>query len=123
MVVLVEQCSTKVATVYGERLHPLTSLNQPLPFSTRNKDNLVCLKKGGPSGLVTMLIGLKWWALICNKDVKWLAAFEDVKACMEDFVGSGSKCKGEENERVGRNKGWVELGFASCVDLLSMPPS
>ena len=76
----------------------------PLPLSTRNKDDLVCLKKGGPSGLVTVLIGLKWWAPICDKDVRWLAAVEDVKACMEDFIGSGRKHKGEENERVGKKQ-------------------
>ena len=69
----------------------------PLPLSIASKkENIVCLKKGGPSGLVTVLIGLKWWASIRGEDARWLASVEDIRRCMEDLVAPETKGKGED---------------------------
>jgi hypothetical protein len=80
----------------------------PLALSTASKkQDIACLKKGGPSGLVTVLIGLKWWASIRGDDTRWLASVKDITACMEelagkrkdeDLVAPGRKRKGEESE-------------------------
>ena len=58
-------------------------------IASKNED-LLCLKKGGPSGLVTVMIGLKWWASIHDQDERWLASVEDVRLCMEDLLESRS---------------------------------
>ena len=64
----------------------------PPPLSTAGeKENVSNLKKGGPSGLVTVLIALKWWAH--DQDPEWKAAVKDVKDCLESFAGVGSKRK------------------------------
>ena len=70
----------------------------PLPLSTAGKkDDIVCLRKGGPSGLVTVLIGLKWWASIRGQDARWLASVEDIRGCMENLVAPEKKKKGGDD--------------------------
>ena len=76
----------------------------PLPLSAASKKDIVSLKKGGPSGLVTVLIGLKWWASIRSDDVRWLAAVEDIRACMEDLVAPEGKRKGDDLVVPGRKR-------------------
>jgi hypothetical protein len=69
----------------------------PLPLATASqKKDIVCLKKGGPSGLVTVLIGLKWWASIRSDDARWLDAVSDIRACMEDLIAPEGKRKGDK---------------------------
>ena len=59
---------------------------------SKNED-LLCLKKGGPSGLVTVMIGLRW-----------LASVENVRLCIEDLISPGKKRKGDELEAGTRKK-------------------
>jgi len=77
----------------------------PLPLSTASdKEDLVCLKKGGPSGLVTIMIGLKWWASPRDKDTKWLAAVKDIRSCIEELMAPGRKRKGGDSGEGARKK-------------------
>lgn len=70
----------------------------PLPLSVaKTKEDVVCLKKGGPSGLLTVLIGLKWWASIRGEDTRWLASVKDIRGCMEEWVTPEKKQKGEDD--------------------------
>jgi hypothetical protein len=71
----------------------------PLPLSVaHNKEDITSLKKGGPSGLLTVMIGLKWWASIHDNDSRWLAVVNDIRMCMEELVEPGSKRSGGELE-------------------------
>jgi hypothetical protein len=79
------------------------SLPSPITIASKNED-LLCLKKGGPSGLVMVMIGLKWWASIRDQDERWLASVEDVKLCMEDLISPGKKRKGDELEAGTKKK-------------------
>jgi hypothetical protein len=79
------------------------SLPSPLSIAS-DKEDLVCLKKGGPSGLVTVMIGLKWWASIRDKDVRWLAAVKDVRSCMDELTAPGRKRKGGDSGEGARKK-------------------
>lgn len=77
----------------------------PLALSiASDKEDLVCMKKGGPSGLVTIMIGLKWWASIRDKDAKWLAAVKDVRSCMDELMAPEKKRKGGDSEGRARKK-------------------
>ena len=70
----------------------------PLPLSiASDKEDLASLKKGGPSGLVMIMIGLKWWASIQDKDTKWVDAVKDVRLCMEELLAPGKKRKGGDS--------------------------
>jgi len=49
-----------------------------------NSDSLDALKKGGVSGLVTVLISLKWWMpLHGDVDKEWGAAVEDITSSLQ----------------------------------------
>lgn len=77
----------------------------PLPVSVAMEgDDLASLRKGGPSGLVTVLIGLKWWAGTEEEDnERWISAIEDVKDCLANFKmpTNGKKRKGETERAQG----------------------
>jgi len=71
----------------------------PLPLSVAsNKEDISGLRKGGPSGLLTVMIGLKWWASLRDNDARWLAAVNDIRMCMEELVEPGRKRKGGDLE-------------------------
>jgi len=81
----------------------------PGPLSlAKGNDNLNALKKGGASGLVTVLIALKWWAPpLTDSDSDWKAAVTDVFSCLEHLTdtGRGTKRKGnEENTAKAKKK-------------------
>jgi len=81
------------------------ALGLPLAISTgKAKDNLVALRKGGPSGLVTLLVGLKWWACIRNDDVRWKLAVGDLRACFTALTGGASKRKAPEASDNGKKR-------------------
>ena len=77
----------------------------PLSLAKGN-DNLNALKKGGASGLVTVLIALKWWAPLTDSDSEWEAAVRDIFSCLEHLTDSrGTKRKGiEENKSKAKKK-------------------
>ncbi|KAH9477997.1 hypothetical protein JR316_0010230 [Psilocybe cubensis] len=63
------------------------------------KDSINMLKKGGPNGLVTVMIGLRWWAKQRHSDPRWEEAVEDILAVFQAFQGGGKvtkKRKGDE---------------------------
>ena len=84
------------SSVPGELLLPLSV--------TSDKEDLSCLRKGEPSRLVTVMIGLKWWAAIRNKDTAWLAAVKDVKMCIDELTVPGRKQKGGDTGEGARKK-------------------
>ncbi|KAF9553597.1 hypothetical protein CPC08DRAFT_786976 [Agrocybe pediades] len=58
-------------------------VDNALPLShdcAEPNDNLQILRKGGPSGIMSVLVGLKWWAELGSSGgaVSWEAAVEDV---------------------------------------------
>ncbi|KAF6743293.1 hypothetical protein DFP72DRAFT_858997 [Ephemerocybe angulata] len=56
-----------------------------LPAPLQAKHDLLAIKKGGLSGLVTVLIGLKWWSPVRTTDKCWVMAVSDMKACFMHF--------------------------------------
>jgi hypothetical protein len=77
----------------------------PLPLtSAKPNEDFANLKKGGPSGIVVLLIGLKWWACSQERRDQWLAAVADVKACL-DRLGAGSTGQKRKAEGGRRGKG------------------
>jgi hypothetical protein len=67
------------------------------------KDDLSALRKGGPSGIVTILIGLKWWASIRETDKRWKLAVDDIYACFKAF-SAGKRKGGPLTDNKGRGK-------------------
>lgn len=71
------------------------------------KDDLSALRKGGPSGIVTILIGLKWWASIRETDKRWNLAVDDIYACFKAFSAASGNLKrkgGPLTDNKGRGK-------------------
>ena len=69
----------------------------------KSTDNLKTLKKGGASGLVTILIALKWWAPLTDSDQEcsdkeWEDAVRDIASCLELMTNSGRGTKRKSNE-------------------------
>ncbi|KAF9549377.1 hypothetical protein CPC08DRAFT_729374 [Agrocybe pediades] len=78
------------------------------------KDDLGVIRKGGPSGIMAVLVGLKWWAALGSAgDVSWENAVEDVLLCFKKFNApvTKRKCAYDANEQPqkktqkGRGKG------------------
>jgi len=68
------------------------------------KQDVSTLKKCGPNGIVTVIIGLKWWAANRDHDERWVKAVLDVIACLESFLSQRNKRKGtDENANDGRS--------------------
>jgi len=82
----------------------------PNPLSTAtNSDRLDALKKGGVSGLVTLLIALKWWMpLQGGVDKDWGAAVEDLTSSLQLMTnasgGTKRKTDGEHKPKQKRRK-------------------
>ena len=79
----------------------------PGPLSlAKGNDNLTTIKKGGASGLVTVLIALKWWAPLTDSDLDWEAAVKDIFSCLEYLTdtGRGTKRKGNEENKAKAKK-------------------
>ncbi|CAA7270808.1 unnamed protein product [Cyclocybe aegerita] len=76
----------------------------PLPLSkAEDGDDVMLLRKGGPSGLVTVMISLKWW----TTDARWKEAITDVKDCLKQVV-KGTK------KQAPRSRGGVVRGQGKC---------
>ena len=71
-----------------------------------NSDSLDALNKGGVSGLVTVLIALKWWMpLHSDIDQEWGAAVEDVTSSLQLMVkSSGGKKRKSDGEPKPKQK-------------------
>ena len=44
------------------------------------------LRKGGASGLITILIALKWWAPLTDSDSDWNTTVRDIFSCLEHLT-------------------------------------
>ena len=79
------------------------TLPGPLSAAT-DSDSLDALKKGGVSGLVTVLIALKWWMpLHGDIDKEWGAAVEDVTSSLQLMANAGGGTK-RKSDREGETK-------------------
>ncbi|KAK0470906.1 hypothetical protein IW261DRAFT_1572596 [Armillaria novae-zelandiae] len=61
----------------------------PLPVYDRSLDSM--LWKGGPNGIVTVLVGLMWWGqgtLEADDRVLWTAMVMDIRMCIQAMVTS-----------------------------------
>lgn len=79
----------------------------------KSTDNLNALKKGGASGLVTVLIALKWWAPaapLTDPDIHWEAAVRDIASCFRHMTdvdrlgGTKRKSDGENKTKPKKKK-------------------
>ncbi|KAJ3513894.1 hypothetical protein NLJ89_g2691 [Agrocybe chaxingu] len=78
---------------------------RPLPFGAgKEEEDVSSLRKGGPSGLVTVVIGLKWW----RTQPHWNEAVADVKACLGKVMDETKKRKAAS--QGGRGKGGGKRG-------------
>jgi hypothetical protein len=77
--------------------------------NAKDKDDTGCIKKGGPSGLVTVLVGLKWWVSLQENDAMWEASVNDLNGCFEYWSKPvvGKKRRGGElvNDVAKKQKG------------------
>jgi len=62
------------------------------------KQDVWVLKKSGPNGIMTVIIGLKWWAKNKASDEQWEKAVVDVVACLNTFLSSRNKRKGNRDD-------------------------
>ena len=62
------------------------SFDNDLPAQLKDSYDLSDIKSPGKSGLVTVLIGLKWWAGVRETDSRWIEAVRDVSACLGHIV-------------------------------------
>ncbi|KAF6749125.1 hypothetical protein DFP72DRAFT_1073680 [Ephemerocybe angulata] len=60
----------------------------PPMVSKEVESDMKILKVSGPSGLVVVLVGLKWWANV--EDDCWIKAVEDVASCFAQWNGGSS---------------------------------
>lgn len=52
----------------------------PIPYTAAHARELVSVKKTGDGGIVTVLVGLKWW--VSKAGDEWKQAVEDVTAVL-----------------------------------------
>lgn len=81
------------------RRNPANGL--PFDMSIGKSKDMSSVRKGGPSGLVTLLIGLKWWADIRDSDPRWGLAVEDLTTCFTSFITGTTKRKRGDNVAEG----------------------
>jgi hypothetical protein len=83
-----------------------TSNGLPMALSdSKPKDDLSALRKDGTSGIVAILIGLKWWASIREMDKQWNLAVDDIYTCFRAFSAQAGKRKGGPlTDNKGRGK-------------------
>jgi hypothetical protein len=60
--------------------------NLPIKLTDELKGHVAGLKKRGPTGIVVVLVGLKWWATTGARGAEWKMLVEDVLACFRVFV-------------------------------------
>ena len=90
----------------------------PLPIDAEGNQDIKSLRKGGPSGLVTVLLGLKWWGAAGGKAGLWEKAVHDVRLCLENLVTGPIKHKGNQASDDSR---WVLLCLYFRRLLISCP--
>ena len=65
----------------GGKLLPISSMTP--------EDNIRTLRRSGPTGIVTVLIGLKWWGETAYEKETWNSAVIDVQECLEAILPGG----------------------------------
>jgi hypothetical protein len=64
-----------------------------------SSDSITSLRQGGPTGLLNLLLSLKWWgSLGADEGQKelWALAVNDLAACFTELSQAGSKRCGDE---------------------------
>jgi hypothetical protein len=61
----------------------------PVRMTDDLKGHVGGLKRRGATGMVVVLVALKWWATTGAKAKEWKMAVEDVLACFRVFVPGG----------------------------------
>lgn len=68
------------------------------------ENDIRTLRRGGPTGIVTIIIGLKWWGETAYEKETWKSAVIDVYECLEAIV-SGAPIRGKaSDERVAKKR-------------------
>ena len=71
----------------------------PLSLKTATgKQDAGVLRKSGPNGIVTTIIGLMWWGKHKASDERWEKAVVDVVACLNTFSSNRNKRKGNGDD-------------------------
>ncbi|KAJ3519153.1 hypothetical protein NMY22_g13332 [Coprinellus aureogranulatus] len=73
--------SSGLPPLLHRRFDDLKNLLIRPPTRYFSHNDLAELRSPGKSGLVTVLIGLKWWAPLRDSDPRWLEAVKDMKSC------------------------------------------
>ena len=86
----------------------------PKPISTMApNEDLRTLLKGGPAGLVTIILGLKWWGDTGHDLSAWRCAVADVQECLTTLLSYSLKRKsGHEPDDMNRSKKCQRTGTA-----------
>ncbi|KAJ2911433.1 hypothetical protein MD484_g8980, partial [Candolleomyces efflorescens] len=85
-----------------------------LPSPLQAKHNLSTIKKGGPSGLVLALVGLKWWYRPGLR--LWDRAVEDLRACLEKMTSSNGDVEFEDSDDEEGDESGAESGDYAADD-------
>ncbi|KAH9476125.1 hypothetical protein JR316_0004534 [Psilocybe cubensis] len=77
----------------------------PLSFETaKAKDSMASLRKGGPNGLLTVMVGLKWWYSAQASDGLWELAVSDLLNTFNTFQKAKLNNKRKAAEETGKEK-------------------
>lgn len=77
------------------RVNAENSLPLDVNGASEANQNLSSLKRAGPSGLVTVMIGLKWWGTAANQNKGWHDAVSDVVSCFKFILDGNEQGKGK----------------------------
>jgi len=62
---------------------PLSQADLETSLKSQSKEKIfAAVNKAGPTGIIMVLVGLKWWATL-DEHALWSSAVEDVAACLE----------------------------------------
>lgn len=82
-----------------EILDPMSFGVEWLALSS-SSDSITSLRQGGPTGLLNLLLSLKWWGCSLGADdgqkELWALAVNDLAACFTELSQAGSKRRGDE---------------------------
>jgi len=94
------------STQTARLITPADGSHLGLLSAAKGSDNLNALRKGSVSGIITVLIALKWWAPPDHDDKDWEAVVEDVTSCLQHMTNTsaGTKRKSDEEEPISKKK-------------------
>jgi hypothetical protein len=79
--------------------------NQLLPISSMTPENHIrALCRSGPTGIVTVIIALKWWGEMAYAKEAWKSAVIDVHECLEVIVSGASIQSRVSDKRIAKKR-------------------